>query len=109
MEITPEIVEKLAGLAKLSFDDKEKEKIASDLSRIVSFMEMLNHVDVNGVEPLVYLSDNQYIMHPEVSSGLRADFSESELSHERVLENAPKKDSDYFRVPKVLNKVNDKP
>jgi aspartyl-tRNA(Asn)/glutamyl-tRNA(Gln) amidotransferase subunit C len=54
----------------------------------------LNEVDTEGIEPLTTMSH-------EVNA-LREDVVKNQLSKEEVLKNAPKKDSDFFRVPKVL-------
>jgi aspartyl-tRNA(Asn)/glutamyl-tRNA(Gln) amidotransferase subunit C len=56
--------------------------------------EKLNEVDTEGVEPLIYMSDNENV--------LREDEVVQSISHEDALKNAPKKDSDFFRVPKVI-------
>jgi aspartyl-tRNA(Asn)/glutamyl-tRNA(Gln) amidotransferase subunit C len=104
MEITPELIQRLATLSKLRFEDGEDEAIMNDLNRIVAFMDKLNELDVTGVEPLIYLSDRTYKMEPESKSGLRPDQAAQTISHEEALKNAPKRDSDYFRVPKVLEK-----
>jgi cob(I)alamin adenosyltransferase len=96
MKITDKTIRELAHLARLEFDADGREKIQSDLERILDFCEKLNELDTDGVEPLIYLSD--------VEGGLREDIVEHTLSKLEALKNAPKSDSDYFRVPKVLNK-----
>ena len=96
MRINNEVIDQLAHLSRLEFDEKAKEAIRKDLERILEFCEKLNEVDTDGVEPLIYMSD--------VEDGLREDIVEPPLSKAEALKNAPKADSDYFRVPKVLNK-----
>ncbi len=96
MKLDLQTVEKLAELAKLEFTEQEKEAILNDLNRILEFMDKLNELDTTGVEPLVYMNDEVNV--------LRADEVIQVLTHEEALLNAPKKDSDYFRVPKVLEK-----
>jgi len=59
-------------------------------------MEKLSSVDTTDVEPLVFMSDAVNV--------LREDISEVTISKEEALKNAPKKDSDYIRIPKVLSK-----
>ena len=66
----------------------------TDMNGIIAFVEKLNEVNTDGVEPLTTMSH-------EVNS-FREDEVKPHLSHERALKNAPKKDQDYFRVPKVL-------
>lgn len=94
MKIDKELVDKIAHLARLEFPDEQKEKIEQDLNNILSFMESLNEVDTTNVAPLVYLSDEKNVF--------RADEVKQQITHEEALKNAPKKDSDYFRVPKVI-------
>jgi aspartyl-tRNA(Asn)/glutamyl-tRNA(Gln) amidotransferase subunit C len=96
MDISNELIDKLADLSKLDFDGAEKEKIKSDLAQITAFFEELNKVDTTGVEPLIFMSDAVNV--------LRADEVKQELTHEEALSNAPAKDSDYFRVPKFTVK-----
>ncbi|MFT4521358.1 MAG: aspartyl-tRNA(Asn)/glutamyl-tRNA(Gln) amidotransferase subunit C [Bacteroidia bacterium] len=90
------VIDQLAHLARLSFTMEEKAAIQGDLERILSFCEQLNQVDTVGVEPLVYINTH--------GIGLREDVVTSKLDKKRALKNAPKSDSDYFRVPKVVNK-----
>lgn len=95
MKIDKDLVDKIAHLARLEFQDEQKVKIEEDLNRILSFMESLNEVDTSAVAPLIYLSDEKNIF--------RKDAIHQEITHEEALKNAPKKDSDYFRVPKVID------
>ncbi|MBI1305357.1 MAG: Asp-tRNA(Asn)/Glu-tRNA(Gln) amidotransferase subunit GatC [Bacteroidetes bacterium] len=96
MKITDKTIDELAHLARLEFSDEAKERIKEDLGRILEFCEQLNEVDTEGVEPLIYMSD--------VTDGLREDIPAAPLPKAEALKNAPKADSDYFKVPKVLNK-----
>lgn len=96
MKITDETVDHIAHLARLEFEGDAKVAIKQDLENIISFMEVLQQVDTDAVEPLVFMST-------EVNR-LREDTAAVTLSHEEILKNAPKKDSDYFRIPKVLSK-----
>ncbi len=96
MPIDLTTVEKIAELAKLEFNEQEKLEILQDLNKILAFVDKLNELDTTGIEPLVYLTDEVNI--------LRSDIVVQEITHEEALLNAPKKDSDYFRVPKVIEK-----
>ena len=96
MKIDSKTVDKLADLAKLEFDEASKEEIVKDLNRIVSFVEKLNEMDTSNVEPLVYLTEYTNVM--------RADELKQEISQQDALKNAPKRDSDYIKVPKVIDK-----
>lgn len=96
MKITDKKIDELAHLARLNFQDEDKEHIKADLERIIDFCDQLKEVDTEGVEPLVYMSDTHNV--------LRNDEVKEHLSKEDVLRNAPSKDSDYFKVPKVIKK-----
>jgi aspartyl-tRNA(Asn)/glutamyl-tRNA(Gln) amidotransferase subunit C len=94
--MTPDLatISRLAELAKLEFDEKQKQEIAKDLGRMLDFVDKLKELDTAGVEPLIYMSDEVNV--------LRDDEVKTEISRDEALSNAPKRDSDYFKVPKVL-------
>ncbi len=94
MKIDREQLNKIAHLARLEFDEKDAEKMMKDMTEIVNWVDKLNEVDTEGVEPLT-------TMTYEVNN-LREDEVKEHLPHDRALLNAPKKDNDYFRVPKVI-------
>jgi aspartyl-tRNA(Asn)/glutamyl-tRNA(Gln) amidotransferase subunit C len=96
MEITEEIVDHIAHLARLEFNGDAKIAIRQDLSRIIQFIDKLSEIDTENVEPLIFMSDEVNV--------LREDVAHETLSQAEALKNAPKKDSDYFRIPKVLDK-----
>lgn len=97
MKITEQKVDELSALARLKFDGDEKEQIRQDLEKILDMCEKLNEVDTEGVEPLIYMTERV--------NALREDVVHQEISHEEALKNAPKKDSDFFRVPKVIGQT----
>lgn len=94
MKINRELLDKIAHLSRLEFDEKDADKMIRDMTEIVEWVEKLKEVDTEGVEPLTTMSH-------EVNA-LREDEVQDHLSHDRALLHAPKKDADYFRVPKVL-------
>ncbi len=96
MKIDNALVERLAELSKLEFEAEEKERIKTDLQKIFDLVEKLNEVDVEGVEPLIYMSDEVNV--------LRKDEVIANTSKADALSNAPQKDSDFFKVPKVIKK-----
>lgn len=95
MKITEQKVRDLAHLARLSFEGESLFKIQSDLQDILAMCEKLKEVNTDGVEPLIYLTDSESV--------LREDLVYQEISHEDAMKNAPKRDSDFFRVPKVID------
>lgn len=94
MKITRELLDKIAHLSRLEFDEKDAEKMMADMTAIVEWVEKLKEVDTEGVEPLTTMSHEINVV--------RDDEVKDQLSHERALFNAPKKDEEYFRVPKVI-------
>ena len=94
MKIDRETLLKIAHLSRLEISELEEEKLEKEITSIISFVEKLNEVNTDGVEPLTTMS---YELN-----ALREDEVNPHLSQEDALKNAPKKDHDYFRVPKVL-------
>lgn len=94
MKINRELLDKMAHLARLEFEDKDAEQMMHDMTAIINWVEKLKEVDTTGVEPLTSMSH-------EVNS-LREDKIQPQLSAEEVLKNAPRKTDNYFSVPKVL-------
>jgi aspartyl-tRNA(Asn)/glutamyl-tRNA(Gln) amidotransferase subunit C len=95
MKINRELLDKMAHLARLEFDDNDAEKMIQDMNALVDWVEKLKEVDTEGVEPLTTMSH-------EINS-LRDDQPTQSLSLTDVLQNAPLKNDNYFRVPKVLD------
>ena len=96
MKIDNETVDKIAHLARLEFNTQSKQEMVKDMNNMLGFIEKLNELDTTNVEPLIYMSDEVNV--------LRDDEVIVEITQEQALKNAPKKDSDYFKVPKVIEK-----
>jgi aspartyl-tRNA(Asn)/glutamyl-tRNA(Gln) amidotransferase subunit C len=96
MEVTDELIDHLAHLSRLKFNDQEKVQIKSDLENMIDFFAVLSEVDTTNVEPLLFMTDEVNV--------LRDDIAVDTITHEEALLNAPKKDADYFRISKVLSK-----
>jgi aspartyl-tRNA(Asn)/glutamyl-tRNA(Gln) amidotransferase subunit C len=84
----------LAHLARLEFDDTKEQQMLGDLNKILDWVDQLRQLNTDDVEPLVHLSHEINVLRP--------DEAHNTVSHQDGLRNAPRKDSDYFRVPKVL-------
>ena len=94
MRINKNILENLEKLARLDLSLDEKEKMLQDLSKILDFVDKLNEIDTNHIEPLI---------HPHTTSNIyRNDISLNMDIKKEILENAPSKNSDYLKVPKVV-------
>ena len=96
MKLNKTKVQELAHLARLEFSNEELIDIIKDLEKIIEFCDKLKLVDTQGIDPLIYLSDEINVLREDkVSEGLKK---------EDALKNAPASDSDYFKVPKVISK-----
>ena len=96
MNIDSTTVKQVAHLARLEFDEAGEQAMINDMNRMIGLVEKLNELDTANVQPLIYMTD-------EVNH-LREDEIKEPLPQDVVLGNAPKKDSDYFKVPKVVEK-----
>ena len=94
MEVTGALVDKLAHLSRLEFNAEEKEEIKNDLQRMISFVEKLDELDLEGTEPLLHMSANVNV--------LRDDEVKGSMTREEALKNAPTHDDKFFKVPKVI-------
>ncbi len=90
------LIEKLCKLSKLSFPENELPELKDELNKILNLVEKLNELDTNTVDPLIYLNENKNCFREDVVQG--------EVSTEEALKNAPSKDSNYIKVPKVISK-----
>lgn len=94
MSVSKEDVEKIAKLAKLKFSDEELENFTPQMNEILNYMDKLNELDTENVEPL---------SHPvEQINVFREDKLKQSISTEDALKNSPVKDEQYFKVPKVI-------
>lgn len=96
MEVNDELADKLANLSRLTFDPIEKAEIKKDLQKMISFIEKLNELDTTGVEPLLFMTDEVNV--------LREDEVKGSITRQEGLMNAPLKDEQFFKVPKVIRK-----
>ncbi|WP_242922828.1 Asp-tRNA(Asn)/Glu-tRNA(Gln) amidotransferase subunit GatC [Pontibacter liquoris] len=87
-------IRKIAHLARLEFNEEKEQEMLQDLNKILNWVDQLRQLDTEHIEPLIHMSEEVNV--------LRNDVVQNTVTHEEALLNAPKKDSDYFRVPKVL-------
>lgn len=95
MSVTLDDVKYMANLARLQLADDEAEALVKDMNEILEYMEHLGQIDTSEVPPMEHVSD--------VKAGFRPDKALTPLDHEEALKNAPDADSDYFRVPRVID------
>jgi aspartyl-tRNA(Asn)/glutamyl-tRNA(Gln) amidotransferase subunit C len=94
MAVTKKDVEKIAELAQLKFSEEELENFTPQMNEILTYMDKLNELDTENVEPL---------SHPvEQTNVFREDELKPSITTEEALKNAPAKDEHYFKVPKVI-------
>lgn len=94
MEVNDELVDKLAHLSRLQFNDEEKQEIKKDLQKMIVFVEKLNELDLEGVEPMLHMSDEVNVLREDVVKG--------SVDRTEALKNAPSHDDQFFKVPKVI-------
>ena len=96
MKIDIKTIEKLASLSKLKFTKEELDLISKDMSKMVDFINQLDEIDTEGVEPLIHVNEG--------FNNWREDEIREMLDQKEALSNSPTKDSTYFKLPKVLDK-----
>ena len=97
MKIDETTLDRIAELARLDVSEPAtRAALLTDMQRVIDFVEKLNEVDTKGVEPLIFLTEEQDV--------LREDVAMLEITKKEALRNAPVKASDYFKVPRVVDK-----
>jgi aspartyl-tRNA(Asn)/glutamyl-tRNA(Gln) amidotransferase subunit C len=94
MNLSPDVVAKVAKLARIRLTQTEEESLAAELNNILSYVEQLQQANVEGVEPLAHCLPLQ--------NAFRADEHQPSLPVGDVLANAPKRAGDFFSVPAIL-------
>jgi aspartyl-tRNA(Asn)/glutamyl-tRNA(Gln) amidotransferase subunit C len=90
-------IERIANLARLKLKEEEIEGFSKDLSSVIDYIDMLNEVDVKGVEPLSHVHDIKNVMREDI----RANQSQEVI--DKLIEAAPDKESDSIKVKSILN------
>jgi aspartyl-tRNA(Asn)/glutamyl-tRNA(Gln) amidotransferase subunit C len=94
MSVDKNEILKIASLAKLKFSDEEIEKFTSQFNEILNYMDKLNEINTDNVQPL---------SHPlDINNVMREDELFNSIETKDALLNAPEKDEQYFKVPKVI-------
>lgn len=96
MGVDRKTVDRIAELSRLEFSEDEKVEITSDMNKMLDFVDQLSEIDTEGVEPLVYMLDEK--------TPMRKDEVIQDITQEQALKNAPLKDSDFIKVPKVIER-----
>ena len=94
MELSRDVVRKVAGLARLKVSEDELDSLVSDLSAMIGYVQVLNEVDTTDVAPRVHAV--------ELHNVLRSDSVIESLPRPEALSNAPRTDGSYFLVPAII-------
>ena len=94
MTIDLKTIKHISKLSRISVDDEKAKKLAGDLNSIFDFIEKLNELNTDKVEPLTSVA--------ETTLKLRADEVKSKDIRDLILKNSPDENEDFFVVPKVI-------
>lgn len=94
MRITKETVEHVANLARLYLSEEEKAEMTEKLNSILDYMEKLNELDTSQVQPTAHVIP--------IKNVFREDRVWESLSLKETLKNAPDRDENFFRVPRII-------
>jgi len=94
MKIDLKTVKHISKLARISTDDEKAKKLVGDLNSIFDFIEKLNKLNTDKVEPLTSIA--------ETTLKLRNDEVKSKNIKDQILKNSPSENKDFFVVPKVV-------
>ncbi len=95
MALTPQQVEHVARLARLSLSAEEAARYGEQLSSILGYIEKLQQLNVDGVPPTTHAVE-------VASTPLRADETRPSLPPDEALANAPEREGTYFLVPRII-------
>ncbi|MFK8005918.1 MAG: Asp-tRNA(Asn)/Glu-tRNA(Gln) amidotransferase subunit GatC [Saprospiraceae bacterium] len=94
MKIDQSLISKLEHLARLELSTTEKDGIQNDLNNILQMVEKMNELNTDDVEPLIYINEQQNVW--------REDKVANQVDRKDALRNAPDKNEQFFKVPKVI-------
>jgi aspartyl-tRNA(Asn)/glutamyl-tRNA(Gln) amidotransferase subunit C len=94
MTINLKTIKHISKLSRISVDDEKAKKLAGDMNSIFDFIEKLNELDTDNVEPLTSVA--------EITLKLRVDKVKSGNIRKQILKNSPDENEDFFVVPRVV-------
>ena len=94
MTIDLKTIKHISKLSRISVDDEKAKKLAGDMNAIFDFIEKLNELNTDNIEPLTSVA--------EITLKLRVDEVKSGNIREQVLKNSPDENEDFFVVPRVV-------
>jgi len=87
-------VRHIGVLSRIELSDQQVQTFARQLGRIVEYFDKLNELDTDNVEPMAHALETHNVLADDVPH--------ESLTPDQALANAPARDGDFFRVPKVL-------
>lgn len=94
MAISKETVKQVTHLARIDLGPEELDLLSGQLKQILGFIDILNRIDVTKIAPMSHILENLNVF--------RSDKPASSLASEKALENAPRKETGFFVVPKII-------
>jgi len=92
--VDKKIVEYVANLAKIRITESQRDYLGTQLTKIIEYIDKLRKLDVEGIEPMRGLHTQRNVF--------REDKAEPSESRDGILNNAPLREGDYFKIPKVI-------
>jgi aspartyl-tRNA(Asn)/glutamyl-tRNA(Gln) amidotransferase subunit C len=104
MELDDSTLDRIAELARLDVSDPAKRaELLSGMQRILDFIQKLETVDTTGVEPLIFLTEEENVMREDVATP-QLSKQEALMNHPQTKNGALNREGDYFKVPRVVDK-----
>ncbi len=94
MRVNRQEVQRVALLARLDLSDAETDELAAHFDKVLAYMDKLNELNTDGVEPLAHAV--------EMETPLRDDQVTSQANADTLLQNAPQRQADFLKVPKII-------
>lgn len=95
MQITPELIKYLEKLARITLTEDEEKKVGNELQDILTYIDMLNELDTDGVEAMSHCFP--------VTNVMREDEVQPSMSADEIVANAPESQDGCFVVPKTVD------
>ena len=95
MQITPDLIKYLEKLARITLSEDEEKKVGNELQDILTYIDMLNELDTDGVEAMSHCFP--------VTNVMREDEVAPSISPDEIVANAPESQDGYFVVPKTVD------
>ena len=96
MKVDDTLLLKLENLARLELSEEERNGLRIDLQRMIEMVSKLDELDLENIEPWMHMTIAENVM--------REDMIQEQLSVQQTLKNAPGKEEDYFKVPKMIDR-----